>query len=397
LKRFAYVCADAGVPIPGNKGSSIHVESVCRALVRRGLDGTVHTIRPAGATLCGLEVLAIEAPAAPPRETTADREARLFLASCHAVPVDAECDFIYERYSLWHAGGLARARSLGIPFVLEVNSPLTVEAARYRTLEHRRLAEGLAELLFREADGVVCVSQQIAEWVAHRRGHDRGVWEVPNGVDTELFTPRGAAPAAPEPDGDGPLVAFVSSFRPWHGADDLLDAFRLVLDGGIPDARLVCVGDGPLRESFEKKVLAAGLARSVHVTGMLPQAEVAAWLRRARVAVAPYPRLEEFYFSPLKIFEAFAMGLPVVAADLGQVRRLLAGGERGLLYEAGNVTELAAALRHLLTDRDRARRLGHAGRSWVLEHATWDHRVASIVERIAGLDTRMRGENRCAR
>lgn len=384
MNRFSYICADPGIPIPGTKGASIHVASVCRALTEAGLDGEIRTLRPESDRLGELPVRPIPQPSFHADGKPTNRETRLFLGGLDAGAVNGERpDFIYERYSLWHVGGLARARAIGVPYILEVNSPLPVEAGRHRGLLHRRLADGVAELLLREADGVVCVSDEVASWVAERRENDRGVWVVPNGVDADLFSPE--QPLADTLPIGGPLIAFCGSFRPWHGTDDLLDAFDRLVGSGVEDARLLCIGDGPQRGEFEKRAERLGHGDRLIMTGALPHDQVPGWLARADVAVAPYSARGEFYFSPLKIFEFLSLGLPVVAADLGQVRGLIEHGRRGLLYPPGDIPALAAALGHLIEDRDGARRLGSAGREWVLEHATWKKRVGEILERVAAL------------
>jgi len=390
LKKFAYICADPGIPIPGQKGSSIHVASVCRALTAAGLSGAVHTTRAEGSDLHGLPLRRIHAPAKAPNESASERETRLFLGNFgHGIETGDDCDFVYERYSLWHVGGLARARELGVPFILEVNSPLPEEAKRFRSLSHEGLADEVARLLMREADGIVCVSEAVSEWVKAHRGNDAGVWVVPNGVNPEIFSPPVSSHARRWPVGPGPLVVFSGSFRPWHGMDDLIRAFQLVVEE-LADAHLLCVGDGPLRESFEQQVREANLSDRVRVTGLVPQEEVASWLGGADVAVAPYPTLEQFYFSPLKIYEFLALGLPVVAANVGQIPRILGCGSRGLLYTPGQPQELARAIVRLLSDRDEARKLAREGRDWVLAHATWSRRVKSILARIEQLDPHRR-------
>jgi glycosyltransferase involved in cell wall biosynthesis len=396
MKRFAYICADPGIPIPGTKGSSIHVASVCKALVSRGLEGTVHATRRESAEVSGVPIMALgRAETSAP--SAADREVRLFLSSFTASPfAPGGCDFVYERYSLWHAAGLARARALGVPFILEVNSPLPDEAEKFRSLAHRELANGIAELLIREADGLVCVSEAVAEWVASRRKTDDGVWLVPNGVDAEIFSPQASGSPGSGSDSDALLVAFAGSFRPWHGVDDLLNAFRLVVEQRCPAARLICVGDGPLRGSLQEQVDRAGLADRVQLPGAVPQSEVARLLREARVAVAPYPAIEPFYFSPLKVFEFMSLGLPVVTADVQGMRDLVPHGLRGLLYEAGNIQALADSIGRLLVDDAEARRIGSNGREWVLANATWDRRVESILEKIERLGARVRDERRVA-
>ena len=62
MKRFSYICADSGIPIPGSKGASIHVGSVCRAFTQAGLDGEIITVRPEARMLDGLPVLQLHRP-----------------------------------------------------------------------------------------------------------------------------------------------------------------------------------------------------------------------------------------------------------------------------------------------------------------------------------------------
>jgi len=391
MKRFAYVCADPGIPIPGAKGASVHVAAVCREFRAAGLAGEVFAARPEAGSIEGAPLRPIAAtagrgPARRPGESPSEREARLFLAGLDAtIAPAAPPDFIYERYSLWHAGGLSRARALDIPFVLEVNSPLPEEARRFRDLANVSLAEGIADLLLGGADGIVCVSAEVARWVEGRRGRAQGVWVVPNGVDETLFSPCAAPRPAPLPPDGTPVIAFAGSFRPWHGLEELLAAFRILVGGAAPDAHLLLVGDGPSRAELEAEAARAGLAERLHITGLVPHAEVPRWLAGATLAVAPYPRLDGFWFSPLKLYEYLALGLPVVASDVGQVREALGGGERGVLCPPGDPAALAEAMAAVIEDRDRANALAEAGREWVLENATWGRRVAGILERIRGL------------
>jgi glycosyltransferase involved in cell wall biosynthesis len=99
------------------------------------------------------------------------------------------------------------------------------------------------------------------------------------------------------------------------------------------------------------------------------------------VAVAPYPRLESFYFSPLKVYEYMAAGVPVVASRSGQLEQLIESGVNGLLTPPDDVESLAASLELLLTDAQLRKRLGCAGRAKVLNEHTWD----KVVEKILGL------------
>ena len=368
MNRFAYICADAGVPVPGHKGSSNHVRNVCRSLRSAGLDGTVFA-----------------------RKATADEFEDFPLVALgngkpglHAFPVSGEYDFVYERYSLWHVEGLAWARRMGVPFVLEVNSPLPDEALTYRSLEHPKLAEGVAELLLREADAVVCVSGPVADWVARYRNDMANVWTVPNGVDETEFSPERRAIRIPFECASGPVIGFAGSFRPWHRVDALLDAMDGPLERVGLRPRVLCVGDGPGRAAFEERALQSGLAPRVHTTGFVPQPDVAPWLNGCDLAVAPYEPCAGFYFSPLKVFEFMALGLPVVAADIGQLSEILAD-DRGWLYRPGDTDSLATAIADVLANPIAARDRADRARCWVLASATWKHRVGTILDRVEAM------------
>ena len=136
---------------------------------------------------------------------------------------------------------------------------------------------------------------------------------------------------------------------------------------------------------FREKVRAAGLTNRVHCPGRVSHEEVPGWLGAADVAVAPYPAMTHFYFSPLKIFEFFSLGLPVVSSSQGQVAELIPHRKRGYLYAPGDPEDLAQGIAHLLENREEARRLGQAGRDWVLSHATWEKRVGEILSRVEEL------------
>ena len=148
-----------------------------------------------------------------------------------------------------------------------------------------------------------------------------------------------------------------------------------------PGLRLVIVGDGPLRGALERELREWNLTRSAVLTGWLPHAEVAALVRQFDVALVPYSRPDhDFYFSPLKLFEYMACGVPVVAAALGQIEEVVRDGETGLLYPPGEQDALLAGCERLLNDPDLRRRLGWVAAKEIRNHYTWDHNAERVVE-----------------
>jgi glycosyltransferase involved in cell wall biosynthesis len=100
--------------------------------------------------------------------------------------------------------------------------------------------------------------------------------------------------------------------------------------------------------------------------------------------IAPYPATSRFYFSPLKVLEYMAAGLPVVASRLGQIAELVEDGRSGILCPAGDAAALAGALDALRRDPALRARLGAAGCEAARRRHGWDAVVGAILER-AGL------------
>jgi glycosyltransferase involved in cell wall biosynthesis len=149
-------------------------------------------------------------------------------------------------------------------------------------------------------------------------------------------------------------------------------------------ARLLVVGDGPGRQSLESDLRSRGLEGSADLIGSVVPEEVPGLLASMDVAVAPYPDLFPFYFSPLKVYEYMAAGLPVVTSRIGQLAGLIRHRDNGLLCPAGDGKALAEALILLREQPALRRRLGQTARADVLQHHTWDM-VAKRALALAGL------------
>jgi glycosyltransferase involved in cell wall biosynthesis len=292
---------------------------------------------------------------------------------------DGELDVLYERYSLWSVAGARAARRWGVPWFVEVNSPLVAEASRHRSLGLRSLASFLEQELLSQATRVIAVSDEVGRHVVDLGVDPDRVAVIPNGYNATLFRPRRERSIqASRADGERFTIAFVGSLRPWHGLDLLIEAFAR-LHSEQPNCQLLLVGDGPLRDEVRRRLRNAVPAESFYLTGAVPHPEVPSWLAQADVAVAPYPSIPDFYFSPLKVIEYCAMGLPIVASHVGQVASVLSHEETALLTEPGDVGELTNALRRLLDDSALRRRLGSAARS-VARHRTWDSIASHVLQ-----------------
>jgi glycosyltransferase involved in cell wall biosynthesis len=394
--RIAYLCSDFDIPLLGPEGCSIHVRGLTDALVAQGHDVVVvapcvgdgparmraRVLEPGLEGLDAAEWAALEPELEP---ENLERDLRLILYN-HRLRASGlvereRPDAIVERYSLFGSTGLALARKLGIPFVLEVNTHLRLEQDGYEKFVLTGTAEAVETELLREADAVVAVSGWLRDWVVDRGADPARVHVIPNGVDAALFAEAADGPAARARYGldGGPVLGFVGSFQPWHDVAGLLDAFALVR-AREPQARLLVVGHGEARAAAEER--ARELGKSVVFAGRVAHEDVPGALAAMDVAVAPYGGGQELGFLPIKLFEYMAAGRPTVAADVGRIAELVEDGRTGLLYPPGDPAALAARIETLLADPERARSLGAAARERVLAEHTWDAvavRVAAIA------------------
>ncbi|NJM71996.1 MAG: glycosyltransferase family 4 protein [Cyanobacteria bacterium CRU_2_1] len=379
--RLAYICADPGVPVFGHKGCSIHVQEMIRALRKQGVQVELFATRLGGEPPPDLETLPIHRLPHLPKGEPNIREKAALAANYDLLAVlehKGPFDLVYERYSLWSFAGMEYAHARSVPGILEVNAPLIEEQAAYRSLIDRDSAEHVAARVFNSATVLSAVSKEVAAYLERYLISQNHLYVVPNGVNPDRFPPdlKSICPSTSK----NFTVGFVGSLKPWHGLPVLVEAFA-ILHQRVPKSRLLIVGDGTEKADLVADLSARGLLEAAHLTGAVPPNEVPELLASMDVAVAPYPDQSQFYFSPLKVYEYMAAGVPVVASRIGQLEELIQDKVNGILCPPGDAMALAAALGRLRWQSQLRVRLGQAGRATVLKNYTWD----AIVQRLLNL------------
>jgi glycosyltransferase involved in cell wall biosynthesis len=194
------------------------------------------------------------------------------------------------------------------------------------------------------------------------------VHTVPNGVGASWLTAPGAA-SHELPPADGCVTAtWLGLMEPVKRVPDLVRAAARV-----PGLTLELVGDGPERSQILATVDAEGSIQRVHLAGF--QTDPSPYLRDADVFVLP----SAAEACPMALLQAMACGVPVIASRVGGIPEIVRNGVDGVLVDAGDVDQLAAALMLLAGDADLRQRLGAAGRARVAERFGIQHTVRSLV------------------
>jgi glycosyltransferase involved in cell wall biosynthesis len=377
--RILYVASDQRVP--GRTGGSVHVLEVARGLAARGHE--VHAVvhRAAGAPeredRDGVHWHRIAWR--PPHRFFRFRARR----AVEALAAAARAEVVIERYYNFGGEGILAAAGRGIPSLLEVNSPVVDHPGSVKglldALSVVRPLRRWRERLCREATALVAPLLEIVPAFA-RAKTETVTW----GANVRDFSPSRRSGAVRRELGipDGALgVVFSGSFRPWHGVHVLEAAARALRHR--EDLFFVLAG-GPRAGEAEGY-------RGRHL-GAIPYERMPDVLAAADVGVAPYDtaRLGQlrlgFYWSPLKVFEYMASGLPVVTIGRPPLDEIVRAGREGLHVREADPADLARALELLAGDAESRARLGRAGRDRVVERYSWDRhceQLEGVLRRIA--------------
>ena len=374
--KILYAASDQRVP--GTTGGSIHVVAVAEGLARLGHE--VHVLMtPTGPVPDGhVRWIALPPPAGRKELRWANTGAVRSLAR------EIKPDVIIERYYNFGGEGVRAAADVGALAVLEVNAPVVdYPGSGKQLLDRALLFEPMRrwrEYLCALADLIVTPSTAILP----AGTPPAKILQLEWGADTDRFRPglEGAVPFDRPAD---TVAVFSGAFRNWHGTIHIITALRELRARGRDDIGAVLIGDGP--ELTRVRDAAQGLD-GVVFTGAIPHDRIPACLAACDFGVAPFdpethPALSlGFYWSPLKIFEYMASGLPVVAPAIDRIATLIGHNGEGLLYDTAIRTGLPHAF-EALTDVNLRRRLGRAARERAVRDYSWAAHCRALEQAIA--------------
>ncbi|MFD3799876.1 heparinase II/III family protein [Kocuria palustris] len=396
-------------------GYTLRTHYLAQAQVEKGYD--VHVMRQAGASAEALDEASAERdgvtyhlPSGPTRGTVTWDEwlqtnvdalrqvvetARPSILHCHsdyinqliARPVaDAfGLPLVYESRGFWEESWLSRVET-------EVGRSLDADNERYGypdayTLRHDRENQARAD-----SDHVTTLAEVMREHILERGEDPERISVTPNGVlpsdfpvvasDEELRAELGF-PA------DVPVIGYITSVVEYEGIDTLVSAFAKMIHAGR-EARLLLVGDGPVRRHLETLAENLGVAELCCFSGRIPHDQVLKYYSLIDVFVVPRKnRAVCRLVTPLKPFEAFSTGRAVVVSDVEALREIADQSQAAEVFRADDPESLAQVLEALIDDPERRAELAARGAAWARAERSWESIAARYDKPYQNLGVRL--------
>ncbi len=272
------------------------------------------------------------------------------------------------------------ARRVGAPFIYEMRGlwELTMAARQGdEDSERFRLSRAFEVAVAQDADQLLCITRGVAEEMAAGGVDRRKIKLLPNAVNPEAFADVNAAqvrrrlgiPA------ETFVIVYAGSLTFYEGLDDVITATSLLRDRSL-DAKLLIVGDGTYRRTLEAHVRSLNADGFVTFLGRVEPSRVSQYLAIADVV----PIVRKAFsvckiVSPLKPFEAMALGRPVVVSELAALTEIVQDSVTGFVCPPSDPPALARLLERLARTAGLGEAAGRRARRWVAAERTWEENI----------------------
>jgi len=278
------------------------------------------------------------------------------------------------------SSGLLYAKTKNKPLIITYHGD--VYATTFSRLDYRLAVyfyNRLVDKLLMQANVIISPSKYYVEESKLQKYRDKVV-VIPNGITIEKFDIPYSKEACRRKLGlplDKKIILFVGILYPHKGPDVLLRAMPKILKE-VPNAMLIFVGRGVLREKLEKVCKQLDIEEHVKFAGFVEESLKPFYYKSADVFCLPSVVGTEVF--PVVLLEASAAGLPMVVSNLNTFKCIIEDGYNGLFTKRGDEKSLADAIIYLLENEEVRKEMGRNAREKV-ENYSWE-RIAEMTEKV---------------
>lgn len=285
-------------------------------------------------------------------------------------------DIIHERFHSPNSFGYNISRRIGVPRILEVNSPY-IEDEAYKNPIFKKIAEKDRKKQFEHADAIITQTETLKKIIS--KVTNVPIHVVPNGVNTGKFRPLDSSAlrkklGIPE---NAVVVAFSGSYRKWHGVHLIPKIAGKLKSNNV---YFLMIGSGKLLGKIKNSGMRNTIFPGSVDFNMLP-----AYLNVSDICIAPFDASEFKYFekhgfwwNPLKLFEYLSSGKPVVSFDYEEIRKIVR--DAGLLADIGDIEDFTDKLSFLVENESVRKEMGRRGRETAVKEYDWQIRAGQVIE-----------------
>lgn len=301
-----------------------------------------------------------------------------------AILEEEKPDLVISRVASYCYSPVKVSQKSGIPYLIEADSP-----ASYEKVEFQKYFRSTKSLLYwienkqiMSGKAAFTVSNQIKQYFVGHGIPSDFMSVIPNGADAERFAPTAPCEEVKQKYDlqDSVVIGFVGSFIYWHGIENLTYVIEKILSMNKRIKFLMVGEGGPMKPMLDKFIRDHKLQDRAILTGFVSHDEIPKYIAAMDIVLAPYPKLDFFYYSPVKIYEYMSVGKPVVSTAIGQIAEIIDDRRNGFLTQPDDVEKITSTIIELVNKPELRQKVGAAARKDVLEKYTWKKRGEQLSE-----------------
>ncbi len=340
---------------PPQGGGTVHAYQVAQQLMKRG--HSIHTI--------------YYDYQAPNLNVYRQRHIFKFIKNIDVLYIRVHGYYNFENFTL-----LKALKFFTLPVVWEVNAPLEELLIRGKTKEEVEHLNFKRKLLAKFVNASICVSREMREY-AFRDLKIPNSYFIPNGSDTELFSPQKRDEKIYKDQKDHFKIVWIgSSNYPWQGVDIIFQVAREIypMDKKILFFLITEEKNLDRYKPLPDNIVLMDEKRYFDLPPFIASAD-------AGLCLYHNPGVNgKFHFSPLKLFDYMACGLPVIATDIGQISDVIKHQRNGILVN-NNIDKIVDNILFLKNNPEKAKQIGCEARKDIENYYNWE-RVGEETEKI---------------